>query len=311
MGQLEDIQVFIRIVEAGGIGKAADQMGLAKSAVSRRLTDLESRLATKLILRTTRTLNVTEAGQVYYQNAVKVVDSFDNLNQALHASDHNLRGTLRIALPLSFSLLHLTPVLDAFARAHPKLTLKFDFSDRQVDMIEQGIDLAFRIGELKETAIQARKILPIRFVVCASPDYLKQAGRIKTPSDLKQHKILRYSPDQNQNWCFVDKNGVKHSVALQSQMWANNGDFLMQMAMAGQGVVMLPTFIAWQAIKTKQLQVLLTDYSLPEMNAYIIYPQTRFLSQKARVFIDFLVDQFGQQAYWDSVLNDLTALKHT
>ena len=303
MGQLEDIQVFIRIVEAGGIGKAADQLNMAKSAVSRRLTDLENRLATKLIQRTTRTLNLTEAGQVYYQNAIKVVDSFETLDHSVHTSDQNLTGTLRIALPLSFGLTHLSPVLDEFAKLHPQLTLKLDFSDREVDLIEEGVDLAFRIGELKETAIQARKIVPIRFVVAASPDYLKQAGLPNTPQDLKQYKILQYSGDQNQEWPFVDPQGAQHSVALESQLIANNGDFLMQMAIAGHGVLFSPTFIVWQALISGQLQPILTDYQLRELNAYVIYPQTRFLSQKARVFIDFIVEHFGKKAPWDEALD--------
>ena len=302
MGQLEDIQVFIRIVEAGGIGKAADQLNMAKSAVSRRLTELESRLATKLIQRTTRTLNLTEAGQVYYQRAIKVVDSFETLNHSVQTSDQSLSGTLRIALPLSFGLSHLSPVLDKFASEHPQLTLKLDFSDREVDLIEEGIDLAFRIGDLKETAIQARKILPIRFMICASPEYLEQAGLPETPQDLKNHKILQYASDQNQGWFFVDSEGKQNSVNLESKLIANNGDFLMKMAIEGHGVLFSPTFIVWQAIAEGQLKPILTDYQLRELNAYVIYPQTRFLSQKARVFIDFLVAYFGKQAPWDAQL---------
>jgi DNA-binding transcriptional LysR family regulator len=265
-------------------------------------------LATKLIQRTTRTLNLTEAGQVYYQNAIKVVDSFETLNHSIHTSDQTLTGTLRIALPLSFGLTHLAPVLSEFAKLHPQLTLKLDFSDREIDLIEEGVDLAFRIGELKEAAIQARKIVPIRFVVCASEDYIKQAGLPKTPEALKHHKFLCYSPDQNQDWQFVDKKGVKHSVALDSKLLANNGDFLMQMAIAGHGVALLPTFIVWQAIAAKQLVPILADYQLLELNAYVIYPQTRFLSQKSRVFIDFLVAHFGQKAHWDAELAELQTI---
>ncbi len=302
MGQLEDIQVFIRIVEAGGIGKAADQLNLAKSAVSRRLADLEQRLATKLIQRTTRRLSLTEAGQVYYQNALKVVDSFEALNHSVHVNSQQLNGTLRIALPLSFGLTHLTPVLDQFAKSHPQLTLKLDFSDREVDLIEEGVDLAFRIGELNESALQARKIVPIRFVCCASPTYLKQAGLLKTPEDLKQHSILHYTASQNEPWCFLSQSGQTQAVTLQSKMIANNGDFLLKMALAGHGITLLPTFIASEALREKRLVRVLPEYTLPQMHAYAIYPQNRFLSQKARVFIDFLVEQFGQTAYWDEAL---------
>ena len=307
MGQLEDIQVFIRIVEAGGIGKAADQLGMAKSAVSRRLAALENRLATKLIQRTTRTLNLTESGQTYYQNALKVADSFESLNQSVNTTDQALSGTLRLALPVSFGLTHLAPLLDQFAKAHPKLVLKIDFSDREVDLIGDGVDLAFRIGELKETAIQARKIVPIRFVVCASPDYLKRAGLPKTPESLKDHKILRYSGEQNQDWRFMDAEGHAHLIPLDTHMVANNGDFLMQMTIAGHGIIFSPSFIVWQAIADGQLVQILTDYQLIELNAYVIYPQTRFLSQKVRVFIDFLVEQFGNKAHWDDELTHFTS----
>lgn len=299
MGQLEDIQVFIRIVEAGGIGKAADQLNMAKSAVSRRLSDLESRLSTKLIQRTTRTLNLTEAGQVYYQNALKVVDSVDELNHTVQSADNVLKGTLRIALPLSFGLLHLTPLLDQFAKMHPELTLKLDFSDREIDMIEEGVDLAFRIGELKDTTIQARKIVPIHFVLCASPSYLQNFNKPKTPEDLKQHHVLRYSADQNRPWFFTSKTGKTQSISLQSRLHANNGEFLLKMAEAGHGITLLPTFITWQAIKEGHLLAVLSDYDLPAINAYAVYPQNRFLSQKARVFIDYLVEQFSHQPYWD------------
>jgi len=302
VGQLEDIQVFIRIVEAKGIGKAADQLNMAKSAVSRRLADLESRLSTKLIQRTTRTLNLTEAGQLYYQNALKVLGAVDELNHLVHTSEQALTGTLRIALPLSFGLLHLTPVLDQFAKLHPELSLKLDFSDREVDMIEEGVDLAFRIGELKDASIQARKIVPIHFALCASADYLNRAGLPKTPEELKQHMRLSYSVDQNRPLVFVGKNGEKHTVSMPSQLQANNGEFLLKMAVAGHGIVFLPTFIAWQAIKEGQLQTLLEDYSLPVVHAYAIYPQNRFLSQKARVFIDYLVSYFTSPAYWDKAL---------
>lgn len=307
MGQLGDIKVFIRIVEAGGIGKAADQLGMAKSAVSRRLSELENRLATKLIQRTTRTLNLTEAGQIYYQNALKVADSFESLNQSINTADQPLSGSLRLALPVSFGLTHLTPLLDKFAKAHPQLVLKIDFSDREVDLIKEGVDLAFRIGELKETAIQARKIVPIRFVVCASPDYLKREGVPKTPKSLKDHKVLRYSGEQNQDWRFIDAEGYAHLISLDTHMAANNGDFLMQMTIAGHGIIFSPSFIVWQAITSGQLVPILTDYELIELNAYVIYPQTRFLSQKVRVFIDFLVEQFGNKAHWDDELEHFSS----
>jgi DNA-binding transcriptional LysR family regulator len=302
MGQLEEIQVFIRVVEAGGIGKAAEQMNLAKSAVSRRLSDLESRLACKLIQRTTRSSHLTEAGQVYYERALKVLESVEEMNYAIQQGDAALRGTLRIAVPLSFGLAHLSGVFHEFAKAHPQLNLQIDFSDREVDLIEEGFDLAFRIGELKDASIQARKIVPVNFVLCASPDYLKQQGEPRDHEALKAHKLLRYTANKYQALPMQDPQGQWHEVVMSSQIQANNGDFLGQMGVAGHGVVFSPTFIVWQALQSGALRPLLTDYRLPTMHAYAVYPQNRYLSQKARVFIDFLVERLGNRAYWDEGL---------
>lgn len=301
MGQLEDIQIFIRIVEAGGIGKAAEQLNLAKSAVSRRLADLEQRLGTKLIQRTTRTSSLTEAGKSYYQRALKVTEAVEEMNSTTAAEDAQLEGTLRLAVPLSFGLDHLTPALDLFAKEHPQLTLQIDFSDREVDMVEEGFDLAFRITDLKDSTIQARKIVPIKFAILASPDYLQKYGEPKTHHDLKDHKVLKYSFSQSTEWGLVDKDGQMHHINFTSHIHANNGSFLVYMATKGHGIVLSPTFICWEAVATGDLVPVLTDYHIPSIHAYAIYPQNRYLSQKARVFIDFLVERFGENAYWDQV----------
>lgn len=301
MGQLEDIHIFIRIVEAGGIGKAADQLNLAKSAVSRRLADLEKRLGTKLIQRTTRTSSLTEAGKSYYQRAIKVTEAVEEMNCLTASENAQLEGTLRLAVPLTFGLMHLTPALDIFVKEHPKLTLQIDFSDREVDMVEEGFDLAFRITDLKDSTIQARKIVPIKFVLVGSPDYLKGHGEPKTHHDLQNHKILEYSFAPSSDWRLIDKKGQVHRINVTSDIYANNGSFLLYMAQKGHGLVLSPTFICWEAVATGELKQVLTDYTIPHVHAYAIYPQNRYLSQKARVLIDFLVERFGKNAYWDQV----------
>jgi len=299
MGQLEDIQVFVRVVEAGGIGKAADQLNLAKSAVSRRLADMEDRLETKLINRTTRKSSLTEAGQIYYDKALSVLDAVIEMNQMTVTRKASLEGTLRLAVPLSFGLEHLSPALDCFAQAHPNLTLQVDFSDREVDLVEEGFDLAFRITDLKDSTIQARKIAPIRFVLCASPSYLETHGTPQSAEDLKQHKILRYGSKGAENWHLIGPDNKERHLNLPSHLYSNNGSFLLNMAKAGHGIALEPTFIAWEALATGELVPVLTDYHIPMMHAYAVYPQNRFLSQKARAFIDFLVTRFGNNAYWD------------
>lgn len=306
MGQLEDIEMFVRIVDAGGIGKAADQLSLAKSAVSRRLAELENRLEIKLLNRTTRKLGLTEAGRRYYEKALNVMSSVEEMNHLTVKTDSELEGTLRLAAPMSFGLEHLSPVLDAFSREYPLLNIDIDFSDREVDMVEEGFDLAFRIGDLKDSSIQARKIAPIRMVICASPEYLAEHGTPEDLEDLKHHHVLRYGNGPKHYWQVYDKAGHEHQINLSnSRIVANNGHFLLSMAKAGHGIILQPTFIAWQAIASHELVPILTQYHVPETYAYAIYPQNRFLSKKARVLIDFLVERFGGNAYWDQA-NKLT-----
>jgi DNA-binding transcriptional LysR family regulator len=167
MGQLEDMHIFLRVVETGSITKAAEQMNIAKSAVSKRLALLEHKLGIKLINRTTRMSSITEAGQHYYQRSKLILDEVDELNSQTSSSKRALEGTLNIAVPLSFGLSHLAPALDLFLKEHADLKLKINFSDQRIDIIEQGVDLAFRIGQLDNSSMQARKIAPIKHVLCA------------------------------------------------------------------------------------------------------------------------------------------------
>ncbi len=302
MGQLEDMNVFIRVVDAGGISRAADQLGLAKSAVSRRLMELETRLGVRLLNRTTRTSGLTEAGRNYYTSAVKIVDDVSELNALTENSTTSLEGTIKLAVPLSFGLCHLSTAIDAFIKLHPELNITIDFSDRKIDLIEEGLDLAFRIAELKDSTLIARKISPIRIVLCASPDYLKEHGTPEQPADLKQHQLLHYNLADSPIWKLTDKKGKQFTINVSASINANNGDFLKRMAVAGHGIVATPTFISWKEIAVGDLVPILSKYKLPERNAYAVYPQTRYLSQRTRMLIDFLVERFGDNPYWDQNL---------
>ncbi len=299
MGQLEDMNVFVRIVESGGISRASEQLGLAKSAVSRKLVELETRLGVVLLNRTTRKSSLTAAGKNYYQNAIKILDDVIELNSTTADSSTSLEGTINLAAPLSFGLCHLSSAIDLFIKQHPNLTINIDFSDRQVDLIQEGLDLAFRIAHLKDSNLIARKIKPIRLVLCASPDYLKENGIPKTPNDLKQHRLLQYNSGSGSTWKFRDKKGKDYLINVAANIMANNGDFLKDMAISGHGIILIPTFISWQAIKKGELVPILFDYTLPQLNAYAVYPQSRHLSQRTRILIDFLVKRFGDEPYWD------------
>jgi DNA-binding transcriptional LysR family regulator len=301
MGQLEDMQVFVRVVEAGSITKAASQLSLAKSAVSKRLSDLESRLGSKLINRTTRTSSMTETGNQYYQRVKLVLGDIDSLNGDIACTRKVLSGSLKLAVPLSFGIAHLTPAIDEFMRQHPDLEIELDFSDRKVDIIEGGYDLAFRIGSLKDSSLKARQITPIKHAICASPDYLERQGTPTTPAQLKTHKILKHVGWPLAGLPLWDKAGHKHLVNVESHLITNNGDAMMQLALSGHGIIMLPTFFVWEALAKGDLIPILENYSMANSHAYAIYPATRFLPFKVRSLIDFLIARFGDDPYWDRI----------
>ncbi len=299
MGQLEDIGTFVRIVETGSISRAADQLGIAKSAVSRRLVDLESRLGVQLLNRTTRKSSLTDAGRNYYQSAAQILADVNELNAVTTDNRAILHGKLAIAAPLSFGIRNLSQIINDFARAHPGIDMYIDFADRQVDLIEERIDVAIRIADLKDSSLIARKLTSISLVLCASPDYIKTHGSPNVPDDLKNHRVLNYANAPGFLWRFFGPDGDEVSIRLPPNITANNGEYLCDAAVAGLGLAIIPTFIAWDELRRGRLVCIMQDYSLPTLSAYAVYPQTRHLSQRVRAFIDFLVERFKRQPEWD------------
>lgn len=286
---MDELETFVRIVDAGSITEAAEQLGVAKSGVSRRLRGLEKRLGARLLNRTTRRSSLTDAGRAYYEGAVRVLADFEELDQSVAQQEAALEGRLRLALPLSFGLCHLSPAIEAFAREHPGLALQLDFSDHVVNLVEGGFDLAIRISKLKDSSLQARRICPVRLLYCASPAYLREKGAPQSPADLQHHDFLRYDA------------GDSPRIG-RTRMSANNGDFLVDMAIAGHGVILTPSFIAWKALASGDLATVLDAHRPEPLAAYAVYPQNRYLSRRARVLIDYLVERFGENPYWDQFL---------
>ncbi|QOD12369.1 LysR family transcriptional regulator [Psychrobacter sp. 28M-43] len=299
MGQLEDMAMFVRIVEAGSITKAAEQLNIAKSAVSRRLKELEERLGSQLISRTTRQSKLTQAGEQYYQQVNNILRAVDAVNE--HATDAPMRieGTLKMTAPLSFGLMHLNDVIDKYANKHPNLRFDLDFSDRRIDLIEEGYELAIRIGELQDSSYQAKKLALIRCVICASPDYLAKMGTPETLDDLDNHALLQYSLGQTNSINLVDTEGRSHHRTIDAKIKATNGEFLVDLAVKGHGITFVPTFIAYKQLALGELVPVFKHYQLPTLTAYAVYPKNRFLSQRCRYLIDFIAEQFGDNPYWD------------
>lgn len=302
MGQLEDMALFTRIVDTGSLTETADQMGIAKSAVSKRLNQLESKLGVQLLNRTTRTNSLTESGRQYYARAQSILSDVNDLTNSLQQERVELSGVLKLAVPLSFGLMHLAPAVNQFAKEHPDLRIDLNFADRQVDLVEEGFDLAIRIADLTDSTLVARRFTTIRHCLCASPAYLDKYGTLTHPEELRDHRILKYVSPSGATHHFRDSEGKSFEWTGTIAMSANNGDFLRQSAVEGLGMILLPTFIAWQDIKAGNLIPLLTDFQLTEFGAHAVYPQTRFLSARVRQFIDFLSDFFGSEPYWDKDL---------
>jgi DNA-binding transcriptional LysR family regulator len=299
MNAFEEMQHFVRIVEAGSISKAAAQLGLAKSGVSRRLAELEARLGVRLLNRTTRRSSLTDAGRTYYEGAVKLLSDVSELDALVADSEASLQGSLRLAAPLSFGLGHLAPAIEEFMRSHPAVTIDIDFSDRQIDLVAQGVDLAIRIAELRDSSLKARRICPVRLMLCASPAYLEQHGMPRNVEELEGHRILHYDIGGGPVLRLADAHGGERLLHIRPALVANNGDFLRDMAIAGHGIILTPSFIAWQAVALGELVPFLRECWPAPLNAYAVYPQTRYLSRRARAFIDFLAERFGDNPYWD------------
>jgi DNA-binding transcriptional LysR family regulator len=308
MNRLECLESFVAVVESGQFGIAAERLGIGKSVISRRVSELEEHLGALLLQRTTRKLSLTDAGREFYPRAVQVLEDLDDAEQSVSRSQQELSGRIRLIAPLSFGLLHLSAALNRFNNQHPRVILDIDLNDSEVDLVQEGADLALRIGPLENSTMVARPLAPIHFVVCASPDYLERMGIPTTPQQLVSHNGLCYRniPDP-QKWHFLDNSGRSHTIRIPLRMQANNGQILLDAATSGQGICLSPTFLAYQAILDGHLIPILTDFPIPPVTAYAIYPNRRFIPQRVRTLADFLHEQFGDQPYWDACLTKKSA----
>lgn len=299
MDRFEALRTFVRVVDSGGISAAADSLGVAKSAVSRRLGELEGRLGVQLLVRTTRRVSVTDAGRAFYDRCVGILGDLADAEAAVSSERQKLSGRLRVAAPLSFGLAHLGPALIDFAGEHPDLTIDIDFNDRYVDLVEEGFDLGLRIGELRDSSLIARRLTGIRHTLCASPDFAAACGEPARPEALAGRPWLRYANQPAAALPYRAPDGHEGSLRLRVAMTASNGDFLREAAIAGLGLTLLPNFIVYEAIAAGRLVPLLPDYRWRSSSAYAIYPPTRHLSLRVRRLIDFIAERFGATPYWD------------
>lgn len=294
------IEAFVRVAESQSFSAAARRLRASKSAVSRNVSRLETELGVRLFHRTTRSLTLTEAGRGYFERAIRILTDLEEANLAVSQLQSAPRGRLRVSAPMSFGFLHLALALPDFLARYPEVTVDLSMNDRFVDLIDEGFDVAVRIGAMDDSSLIARKLAPIRRVVCAGPAYLQARGVPLSPDDLKGHECLFNSNIAlSQEWRFTARDGKPWPVEVKGRLSANNGDALRVAALKGLGLVNIPTFIAGGDLKAGTLVSVLDEFISQDVTMNAVYPHSRHLSPKVRAFVDFLADRFGPQPYWD------------
>jgi DNA-binding transcriptional LysR family regulator len=288
-----EMQTFTAVVDAGSFVKAAEALNLSKAAVSRYMLDLETRLGVRLLHRTTRRLSLTEEGQVFYTRSKALLSGLDEAEAEITSRSDLASGLLRISAPVTFGILHLAPLWGVFKEQHPKVSLDITLSDRVVDLLEDGYDLAIRIGTLESSSLVSRQLTRTRLVLCASPDYLAAYGTPKHPAELAKHAVIAYSYWSGRNeWRFEGPQGAV-SVSTQPCIRTNSGDTCRAAALAHQGVVLQPSFLVGPDLAAGSLVELMPQYRAGELGMYAVYPTRQHVSAKVRQLIDFLATQFA------------------
>lgn len=299
MSRFEEFEIFVRVVEAGSLTAAADQIGIAKSAVSRRLKELEARLGVQLMTRTTRQLTLTDSGNALYERALRLLADWKETESEIRAAETALSGKIRVASPVSFGVAHLGPAIYEFSKQNPDVEFDVDFNDRKVDIIAEGHDLAIRIGALDDSGLIARKLALIKVVASASPAFVKRHGMPNTARDLQKYPELRYSHRSDDSWLYTSADGKRGKIKMSPALSGTNGEFLRDAAVLGQGVTILPCFIIHNELREGTLVDLTPGYDWGDLTAYAVYPPTRHLSTRVRTFVDFLVARYKGVPYWD------------
>lgn len=294
MDKFQEMQSFVAVVDAGSFVGAADALDTSKAAISRHVAELEQRLGVRLLHRTTRKLSLTDDGQSFYHRCTELLAAVAEAENELSSRSAEASGLLRISAPVTFGILHLAPLWGRFLAAHPKVTLDISLSDRTVDLVEDGFDLAIRIARTPHPNLIARPLATTRIILCASPTYLKQRGTPKQPQDLASHDVISYSYwSSRDEWKFDGPDGPV-TVKTRPRIHANNGDTCRAAALQHQGIILQPSFLVQSDLRSGALKEILPKYRLGEFGIYAVYASRRQLPLKLRQMIDFLVEAFRE-----------------
>ncbi len=300
METLASLRAFTKVVQTGSFTAAAKALGQTKSAISKHVSQLEDHLGARLLNRTTRSVNPTEAGQAFHDRCQRILDDLEDAERSVAELHTSLRGTLRINAPVSFGVRYLADAIADFMMLHRDLEVDLDLNDRVINVVDEGFDMVIRITSMPDSSLIAKKIAPFRQMVSASPEYWETHGIPHHPSDLARYNCLIYTYLLNgSEWRFDGPDGIS-TVKVQGNFQANNGGALLSAARASLGILISPTFICHDDIQAGILIPVLREYTNTFGNIYAVYPHNRHLSTKVRLFVDFLIQRFYPEPPWDS-----------
>jgi len=295
MDRFDSLRAFTQVVESGSFARAAERMRMSTSAVSRHIAELEAHLQNRLLNRTTRRVVLTEAGRAFYDRSLQLLQDLEEAENEAARSARLPRGTLKVSTSVNFGVRHTAPAITGFLARYPELSFDISLSDRVIDLVEEGVDVAIRIGSVGSDSVVARQLGETLVVPCASPEYLARHGAPRTPEELAAHNCLTYEYGASRNlWRFVDGDGRERQARVAGNLHSNNGDLLAEAAAQGAGIVYQPTFIVGDAVRAGRLVPLLQDFQAPPLPIYAVYPSRKHLSAKVRLFVDFLIERFAE-----------------
>lgn len=303
MAPLTDVAVFVQVVDSGSFTAAAEKLQMSRAAVSKYVTRLENQLGARLLNRTTRRLSLTEVGRNYYERSRNALLELEEAELEVSRFQGAPRGNLRISVPMSFGILHISPIIAEFLKQYPEVTIDLLLDDRKVDVVDGGFDLAIRISSLPDSSLIARRLAPCRHVICATPGYIEQRGVPKVPADLAEHTIITYRyQESTYEWHFRSAAGKEIVVPVSSSSQMNNSLAIREAVLRHAGITRTPTFVVGPDLASGRLVALLTDFAILEISIYAVYASRQFLSPKVRAFVDFIAERIADPPHWDSAL---------
>ena len=300
MDRFASIAVFVAAIDEGSLVAAGRRFGLSASMAGKYVSALEAELNVRLLHRSTRSLSLTDAGRTYYVRCQRILEEFDDANREASDAHGTVRGTLRVAAPVTFGTLHMGEVVARYLDDHPHANIEVSLDDRYVDLQSAGIDIAIRIGQLPDSDLVARRLAPCRMAMCASPAFLEREGTPQNPEDLRRAPRLAFNEAVSvPEWVLTDKQNREHVIDGPLRMQANNMQMLLSAALAGVGIAYGPTFVLGKDIEAGNLVKLLPDYRTAELTINAVYPTARYVPSKVRQFIDYLAKAFKDEPPWD------------